>query len=314
MSIRNASVLSVRARRPAGAADRPGRFYAAIANEGKRPTPHVIEQITQDGRNVYKADERLTPLAGVDPAAVFQLRSLLQGVVARGTAARLSSLSTFIGGRTGTSDDFNDAWFASFSNDVTVVVWVGYDNAKGKRTLGHGQAGSKVAIPIFEPIMRTAWATYAPQTPLPKPSPEAARHLIALPIDVNSGQRLDSRGGDTRFDIRGAGTSRVSGGFMEYFRLDESGRLNDTQERLTSRGFATADTTKTAATRSSAATRSNRGSDAQWHRPASASRARAAVLQRGAELSTPAGRGPPRADKPLQPSRPSRPLNALKSK
>ena len=196
-------------------------FYAAIANEGKRPTPHVIEQITQDGREVYKADEKLTPLAGVDPAAVFQLRSLLQGVVARGTAARLSSLSTFIGGKTGTSDDFNDAWFASFSNDVTVVVWVGYDNAKGKRTLGHGQAGSKVAIPIFEPIMRTAWATFAPQTPLPRPSPEAARRLIALPIDVNSGQRLDSRGGDTRFDVRGAGTSRVSGGFMEYFRLDD---------------------------------------------------------------------------------------------
>ena len=89
-------------------------FYAAIANEGKRPTPHVIEQITQDGREVYKANERLTPLAGVDPAAVFQLRSLLQGVVARGTAARLSSLSTFIGGKTGTSDDFNDAWFAEF--------------------------------------------------------------------------------------------------------------------------------------------------------------------------------------------------------
>ena len=159
-------------------------FYAAIANEGKRPTPHVIEQITQDGREVYKADERLKPLAGVDPAAVFQLRSLLQGVVARGTAARLSALSPYIGGKTGTSDDFNDAWFASFSNDVTVVVWVGYDNAKGKRTLGHGQAGSKVAIPIFEPIMRTAWASYAPQTPLPRPSPEAARHLVALPIDV----------------------------------------------------------------------------------------------------------------------------------
>ena len=118
-------------------------FYAAIANEGKRPTPHVIEQITQDGREVYKADERLKPLAGVDPAAVFQLRTMLQGVVARGTAARLSALSAYIGGKTGTSDDFNDAWFAGFSNDITVVVWVGYDNAKGKRTLGPGQAGSQ---------------------------------------------------------------------------------------------------------------------------------------------------------------------------
>jgi membrane carboxypeptidase/penicillin-binding protein len=196
----------------------------------------VIESIAQDGREIYKADEGLHQLATVDPAAIFQLRTFLQGVVARGTAARMSSLSNFIGGKTGTSDDFNDAWFAGFSNDVTVVVWVGYDNAKGKRTLGPGQAGAKVAIPIFEPIMRTAWATVAPQAPLPKPSPEAARHLVALPIDLNSGQRLDGRrvygeDSDGRFEQRPA---RVSGGFMEYFRADDNGRVNDTQDRLAS--------------------------------------------------------------------------------
>jgi 1A family penicillin-binding protein len=219
-------------------------FYAAVANEGRRPTPHVIESITQDGKLVYKANEALTPMASVDPAAMFQLRTFLQGVVARGTAARLSALSGYIGGKTGTSDDFNDAWFAGFSNDITIAVWVGYDNAKGKRTLGSGQTGGKVALPIFDSIMKAAWAQIAPQTPLPRPSPEAARHLVALPIDVQSGQRLDGRSSaDTRFDVRGAGGSRVSsysagsGAFMEYFRIDDGGRLNDTQERLTSRGF-----------------------------------------------------------------------------
>jgi membrane carboxypeptidase/penicillin-binding protein len=213
-------------------------FYAAVANEGKRPTPHVVEQITQDGREVYKADEGLRRLASVDPAAMFQLRTFLQGVVARGTAARLSSLSSYLGGKTGTSDDFNDAWFAGFSNDVTIVVWMGYDNARGKRTLGNGQAGGKVALPIFEAIMKTVWAQLYPQTPLPRPSPEAARHLIALPIEVQSGQRLDGRG-EIRFDVRGAGGggSRISGAFMEYFRVDDGGRMNDTQDRLASRGL-----------------------------------------------------------------------------
>jgi membrane peptidoglycan carboxypeptidase len=212
-------------------------FYAAVANEGKRPTPHVVERITQDGREIYKADEGLRRLVSVDPAAVFQLRTILQGVVARGTAARISALSTYVGGKTGTSDEFNDAWFAGFSNDVTIVVWLGYDNAKGKRTLGNGQAGGKVALPIFESIMKTVWAQIAPQTPLPRPSPEASRHLIALPIDVHSGYRLDGRG-DTRFDVRGAGGGRVSsGGFTEYFRVDDSGRMTDTQDRLTSRGY-----------------------------------------------------------------------------
>ena len=160
-------------------------FYAAIANEGKRPTPHVIEQITQDGREVYKADEDAEAAAGVDPAAVFQLRTLLQGVVARGTAARLSALSPYIGGKTGTSDDFNDAWFAGFSNDVTVVVWVGYDNAKGKRTLGHGQAGSQGRDADLRADHAGGLGELSRRRRrCPGPSPEAARHLVALPIDL----------------------------------------------------------------------------------------------------------------------------------
>jgi penicillin-binding protein 1A len=216
-------------------------FYAAIANEGKRPTPHVIEQIVQDGREIYHADEGLRRLGTVDPAAIFQLRTFLQGVVARGTAARMSPLSQYIGAKTGTSDDFNDAWIAGFSNDITVVVWIGYDNAKGKRTLGNGQAGGRVALPIFENIMKAAWAQGMPQTLLPRPSPEAARHLVALPIDINSGQRLDGSGGgwgQERFDVRGAGrrTANVPGGFMEYFRVDDHGQIDDTQDRLSGRG------------------------------------------------------------------------------
>jgi penicillin-binding protein 1A len=214
-------------------------FYAAIANEGKRPTPHVIEQITKDGHQIYKANEELKPLAGVDPAAVFQLRTLLQGVVARGTAARLSAWSSYIGGKTGTSDDFNDAWFAGFSNDVTIVIWVGYDNAKVKRTLGSGQAGSRVAIPIFEPIMKAVWDQVSPRTPLPGPTPATARRLVALPVDPQTGQRLDGGyrggGGGSGF-YREERSSSSTGTITEYFRLDDSGHLTDTQDKLMSRG------------------------------------------------------------------------------
>ena len=112
----------------------------------------------------------------------------------------------------------NDAWFVGFSNDVTIAVWVGYDNAKGKRTLGHGNAGSRVALPIFEQIMKAVWADYAPQTALPGPSPEAARQLVALPIDVHSGAADRDRADRTAF--------------IEYFRLDDSGRFTETQYRL----------------------------------------------------------------------------------
>jgi penicillin-binding protein 1A len=194
-------------------------FYSAIANEGGRPTPHVIDQITQDGKIVYTAKEQLRFLP-VDRAAVFQLRSMLQGVVARGTAARISALSSFVAGKTGTSDEFNDVWFAGFNSDVTVTVWVGYDNAKGKRTLGQGNAGSKVALPIFDQINQAYWAHVASRTPLPGPSREIARRLVAMPIDGGSGERAEYR----------------QGAQMEYFRVGVDGRIIESQYHLLSRG------------------------------------------------------------------------------
>jgi membrane carboxypeptidase/penicillin-binding protein len=193
-----------------------------VANEGALPTPHVIDSIEEDGRLVYKAKAGQTFLGSADRAAVFQLRTILQGVVARGTARSRAALAPYIAGKTGTSDEWNDAWFVGFSNDVTIAVWVGYDNAKGKRTLGAGNAGSRVALPIFEQIMQTVWADYAPQTVLRGPSPDAARKLVALPIDLQSGERIETR-------------SRSA--FMEYFRLDETGRFTETQHRLVARGY-----------------------------------------------------------------------------
>src|SRR5207249_10001148 len=67
----------------------------------------------------------------------------------RGTARSIAQHAPYVGGKTGTSDEENDTWFVGFSNDVTVAVWVGYDNAgKTRRTLGSGQTGSRVARPI----------------------------------------------------------------------------------------------------------------------------------------------------------------------
>ena len=113
-------------------------------------------------------------------------------------------------GKTGTTEGENDAWFMGFTNDVTVAVWVGYDNADGKRrTLGGGQTGASVAIPIFEPIIQAVWAQYAPKTPLNPPSAEAKQELVARPINLASG---DPVGG------------AESKSFVEYFRRDRQRR------------------------------------------------------------------------------------------
>ena len=192
-------------------------FYAAIANEGAMPTPYAFETVDEGGRSVYRRRVSApVPIGSADRAAFYQLRTMLQGVLARGTARSLRALAPYVAGKTGTSDNENDAWFVGFTNDVTVAVWVGYDNADGRRrTLGRGQTGAKVAIPIFRDIVEAAWAHHAPKAELGPPSPQAAKQLIALPIDLNSGDRLTSQDGK---------------GFTEYFRLNWFGQLRETQQ------------------------------------------------------------------------------------
>lgn len=198
-------------------------FFATIANEGGRPTPYVIESIEKDGQVVYRrAAQPLEQLTLADRPALFQLRTILQGVVARGTAASISKLSPFVAGKTGTSQDENDAWFIGFSNQVTIAVWVGYDNSdlRQRRTLGAGRTGANVALPIWTSIMNAVWTNYAKQEPLRGPSPEAAKFLVARATDPQTGERLDGRN---------------PRGFVEYYRTDGNGQIAEAPRRLTSR-------------------------------------------------------------------------------
>jgi penicillin-binding protein 1A len=191
-------------------------FYSSIANEGGYHTPYAIEAIEQkDGTSVYRRPPPSpTWLAGGDRVAFYQLRSILEGVLTRGTARSLQHFASYAGGKTGTTDEENDAWFLAFTKDVTVSVWVGYDNLNGRRTLGDSGTGGRVAAPIAEPIIQASWNHY-PKTPLPPPSAQLQRKLKAVAM---------GRGED--------------GGYTEYFRLDASGRIAETKYALVSRHSA----------------------------------------------------------------------------
>ena len=79
------------------------------------------------------------------------MTSLLRGVVQRGTAVKAMALNWPVGGKTGTTDDFSDAWFVGFDPDITLGVWVGYDQ---KKPLGQGMTGAEAALPIWIDIMK----------------------------------------------------------------------------------------------------------------------------------------------------------------
>ena len=200
-------------------------FYATIANEGTRPSPFTVESIERNGQAIYRHKPMPVAIKSVDPAAFYQLKSMLQGVLARGTAHSISRLSPYVAGKTGTSDDENDAWFVGFTNDVTVAVWLGYDNAPGgkRRTLGSGSTGGEVAVPVFEPIIEASWSNVASRRALAPPSPQAKQQLSCSA----------TRGAEPQ---EGRGRSRTAANTItECFRVDRRGQTIDTKYRLVSR-------------------------------------------------------------------------------
>ena len=146
---------------------------------------------------------------------------MMQGVLARGTARAIADLSPYVAGKTGTSDDENDAWFVGFTNDVTVAVWIGYDNADGRRrTLGGGcdrrrRGGADLRAGDPGGMGRCR-------------APDRARAAVARRPSV----QLSCKSIDLEFgEARGAGREVIT----ECFRVDGKGRIIDTQTRLVSR-------------------------------------------------------------------------------
>ena len=147
--------------------------YAPFVNGGKKIEPKLISRI-QDRRgntiflkknrecvgcDKFVNNEEILPKIlstnkkVMSETTAYQMNSILQGTVERGTAKKLRNLKVPLAGKTGTTNDNNDAWFIGFSSNLIVGVYVGYDNPK---TLGKNETGSKVALPIFKDFVENA--------------------------------------------------------------------------------------------------------------------------------------------------------------
>src|SRR5260221_1129458 len=129
--------------------------YATFPNQGLRMKPFLIARITdRDGNIIEEARPQARDASRADTA--FILTSLLRGVATRGTAARAASLKRPIAGKTGTTNDFTDAWFIGFEPALAAGVWVGFDEKKD--SLGKDETGGHAALPIWmdfwAPVMK----------------------------------------------------------------------------------------------------------------------------------------------------------------
>jgi len=174
-----------------------------FVNGGKRITPTLIDRI-QDrwGKTIYRHDERkcsdceAVKWQGqaepkledpreqvIDPLTAYQITSILEGVVIRGTGAAIAAVGKPLAGKTGTTNSAKDLWFVGFSPDLAVGVYMGYDKPK---SLGSQAQASQFTAPIFRDFMKLALAD-KPATPFRVP---AGIKLVS--IDPETGLRSTS--------------------------------------------------------------------------------------------------------------------------
>ncbi len=179
--------------------------YAMLVNGGKRIKPTLIDRI-QDrwGATIYKHDERVCEGCNsdkwanqreprlvdnrdqvLDPLTAFQMTSILEGVVQRGTAQVVKEVGKPLAGKTGTTNDAKDVWFVGFSPDLAVGVYMGYDKP---RSLGDSATAGQYAAPVFRDFMKMALKD-KPATPFRVPP-----GIKLISVDPRTGLRSSGPG------------------------------------------------------------------------------------------------------------------------
>ncbi len=137
--------------------------YSAYPNQGVRMAPMTLLGVSDREGNVLE-QSRPEPHDAIRADTAFIMTQLLHGVVENGTAASAKELNWPLGGKTGTTDDYTDAWFIGFDPDITIGVWIGFDQ---KKVIADRATGTTVALPLWKDIMKTWVARRRAELPEP---------------------------------------------------------------------------------------------------------------------------------------------------
>lgn len=166
--------------------------YAVFANGGYRVPPYFIERIEDARGNVLFSAKPVAAGAGaeraIDARNAFLMSSIMRDVVRSGTGARAMKLGrTDLAGKTGTTNEFVDAWFCGFGTDLVAVAWIGFDTP---HSLGRNETGAQAALPIWMGYMGAALKG-VPEQPLTPPA-----GIVSVRVNPDTGLRVaDAQGG-----------------------------------------------------------------------------------------------------------------------
>jgi penicillin-binding protein 1A len=153
--------------------------YSVFPDDGVRLVPRFVRKVTDyDGRVLEEDYPDVKDVISSRTARI--MTSMLEAVVQHGTGVAATKLKVPLGGKTGTTNDFTDAWFVGFSSGITAGVWMGYDE---KRTLGSKETGARAALPIWIQFMSAALAGKDPGQF--QPPPELPQKPTAQTLDTH---------------------------------------------------------------------------------------------------------------------------------
>jgi penicillin-binding protein 1A len=154
--------------------------YGVFANQGRRVEPRFITQITDSQDNVIDENAPLEQQV-ISPETAYLITSMLQSVIDHGTGRRAKEIGRPAAGKTGTTNDMNDAWFIGYTPQLLAGLWIGFDE---KRSLGKQETGGRVAAPIWLRFMERALEN-DPILDFPVPP-----GISFVPINPHTGQRV----------------------------------------------------------------------------------------------------------------------------
>lgn len=203
--------------------------YSTFAAQGVRSEPIIIKSVV-DGKGGVLESYQPDPKEALDRTTCYLLTSLLRSVVEEGTGRGARALGKPVAGKTGTTNNYVDAWFIGFTPSITTGVWVGYDNAAA--SLGDRETGARAALPIWIGVMAKALAD--------KPAEEFAvpEDVVSLKIDPESGLLAREDSADAIPDVFRRGTEptqyadvRTGPRTGQFYMLDQGGQIESPKNK-----------------------------------------------------------------------------------